>query len=233
MLAPKAVLMTKQESFKRRIRERMAKTGERYGAARRSLLEAASVRSRRWISEPEVSDDSVRAATGRGWDQWCDLIDDWRSADNRSEQSALAPWDHKATAARLRSELDVDLWWCQGVTVGYERITGLRLPGQMADGTFTANKSKTITVDAAILKAMLAHDDDRADLFPGLETTLRSKPTSKVQRIQIGPGVAQIGIEDRGDGRAKVVVQHEKLPSADDVPEWKHYWSDWLDALDG
>ena len=30
--------MTKHESFKRRVRERMEKTGERYGAARRALL---------------------------------------------------------------------------------------------------------------------------------------------------------------------------------------------------
>jgi hypothetical protein len=33
--------MTRQESFKRRIRARMEKTGEKYGAARRSLIEQA------------------------------------------------------------------------------------------------------------------------------------------------------------------------------------------------
>jgi hypothetical protein len=74
--------MTEQESFKRRIRERMAKTGERYTAARRSLVDKSERRSgapagRTWVAEPELSDDSIRAATGKGWDEWCDVIDAW------------------------------------------------------------------------------------------------------------------------------------------------------------
>lgn len=224
--------MTKHESFKRRIRERMTKTGERYGAARRSLIEASEGRSRTWVSEPEMSDESIQEGTGRGWDEWCEIIDAWRAAAD-SHDGYTSEWDHRATAIRLRSELGVKPWWSQGVTVGYERITGIRLPGQMPDGTFTANKSKTITLDASLLRELLIDDTQRDDLFPGFETVLRSRATSKVQRVAIGPGVAQIGIDDRGDGRIKVTVQHEKLPSADDVAEWKHYWSDWLEALDG
>jgi hypothetical protein len=71
-------VMTRNESFKRRIRARMAATGEKYGAARRVLLEQAASRAGRdWASEPEQSDDVIRANTGRGWDEWCRLIDDW------------------------------------------------------------------------------------------------------------------------------------------------------------
>ena len=32
--------------------------------------------------------------------------------------------------------------------------------------------------------------------------------------------------------RTKVTVGHTKLPDADDVPLWKQFWGDWLDALD-
>src|SRR5688572_404937 len=64
--------MTRQETFKRRIRQRMEKTGERYGAARRVLIEKSSVEvERKWASEPEMADDTLREATGRGWDEWC------------------------------------------------------------------------------------------------------------------------------------------------------------------
>ena len=110
--------MTQQESFKRRIRARMEKTGERYLAARRILIDQASKNRRRtWKAEPETSDDSVSSATGRGWDDWCDLIDEWPGhADG-----------HTAIAAYLIAEHGVDPWWAQSVTVGYERITGLRL----------------------------------------------------------------------------------------------------------
>lgn len=160
--------MTKQESFKRRVRERMAKTGERYGAARRVLLEQAEAREattgRRWVSEPEVVDARVLDATGRGWNDWCDIIDAWPGhADG-----------HTAVAAWLQSTHQVDGWWAQTVTGGWERITGRRLPGEMRDGSFTANKSKTVAGDAALIRKMLLDDDLRADLFPGKSTELRS-----------------------------------------------------------
>ena len=80
---------------------------------------------------------------------------------------------------------------------------------------------------------MLLDDDDRADLFPGLETDLRSRPDSKVLRIGIGPGTAQIALEPQDDGRVKITIAHDKLPTADAVEEWKAYWSDWLEAVDG
>ena len=215
--------MTRQESFKRRIRERMARTGERYGAARRTLIDrAAAGAPRRWAAEPELGDDAVRDATGRGWDEWCDLVDAWPGhADG-----------HAAVAAHLQDAHDVDGWWAQTITVGWERITGRRLPHQMADGTFTAARTRTVTVDADAVRAALLDDDERAGLFPGIATELRSKPTTKALRVRVGPGVAIIDLQPRPDGRVTVSVAHEKLPSPDDVVEWKAWWGDWLDALD-
>lgn len=217
--------MTKHAAFKSRVRARMTTTGERYAAARRSLLasRAGGGASRRtWISEPELSDDRVREATGRGWDEWCDLIDAWPGhADG-----------HTAVAAHVHTSFDVTGWWAQAVTGGWERITGRRLPNQMTDGTFTANRSRTVRVAAAELRAALLDDAGRGDLFPGQATTLRSKPTSKSLRIGIGPGSALFSIEPRTDGRTTVHVSHERLPTLADLEEWKFYWSDWLTALD-
>ncbi len=200
----------------------MARTGERYAAARRVLIEQTPHHRRLWVSDPETSEDAVQAATGRSWDDWCDLIDEWPGSSN----------GHTGIASYLQAEHGVDAWWAQGVTVGYERITGLRLPYQRADGTFSAGKSRTVQVDASLLRAMLLDDEDRKNLFPGQATERRSKPTSKVIRIAIGPGVAQIRIETSPDDRAKVSIIHEKLPEFDDVAEWKFYWSDWLQAID-
>lgn len=196
--------MTKQESFKRRIRRRMEKTGERYGAARRVLIEQASAgRSRSWVAEPELSDDAVQAATGRTWEEWCDVLDAWPGRGQ----------GHTAMAAHVRDEHGIDGWWAQTVTVGYERITGLRLRYQRADGSFTASRSRTVTVDAGALRELLLDASSRADVFPGNETELRSRPTSKVVRLAIGPGTAQIAVDPVGSGRARVAVAHERLPS--------------------
>ncbi len=224
--------MTKHESFKRRIRARMAKTGERYGAARRVLIDQSTdstadrlpseVAVRQRAAEPEMSDEAVRAATGRAWDEWCDLIDAW---PGRSE-------GHAAIAGYLESEHAVDGWWAQTVTVGYERITGRRLPHQSPDGTFNVNRSRTVSVDGGALRSWLLEDDDRADLLPGLATELRSRPTSKGIRIAIGSGVALISIGEASGGRTKVTVQHQRLASPSEVEDWQGYWSEWLSALD-
>lgn len=215
--------MTKQETFKRRVRARMARTGERYSAARRVLLDQADKPTgRRWVAQPEMGDDAVRKATGRGWEEWCDVIDAWPGHGQ----------GHQAVAAHLTGQYDIDGWWAQAVTVGWERITGRRLPHQAPDGTFTANKSRTITVDPGVLRAMLLDDGDREDLFGGLPTELRSRAKAKTLRIGMNPGVAQIAIADRGAGRTTVTIQHEKLPTYDDVVAWKAFWDEWLAAID-
>lgn len=202
----------------------MATTGERYLEARRILLEQARpmASTRHWVAMPDLSDEAIRAGTGRGWEEWCDLIDGF---EGRGE-------GHKAIVAYLRDEHDVDDWWVQGVTVGYERITGLRLPHQMADGTFTANKSRTIAVDAAELRGVLLDNDQRRHLFPDIETVLRSRHTAKTIRLAVGGGVATITLEEQCPRRVKVVVEHKQLASIDAVEEWKFYWNDWLSAID-
>ena len=34
-------------------------------------------------------------------------------------------------------------------------------------------------------------------------------------------------------GRVKITIAHDKLPTPEAVEEWKGYWSDWLEAVDG
>ncbi len=225
--------MTRNESFKKRVRARMATTGERYGAARRILLEQAARRQsaeaaggRAWAATPEVSDEAVRSATGRGWDEWVDVV----------EADPVAEEGHAAVAAWVGEVHGVDGWWAQAVTGGWERITGRRLPGEMPDGTFTVNRSRTLSADAdvdrATLRALLLDDDERAALFPSMESRLRSSATAKTLRIGLPDGVAQVAVEERPDGRVRVAVQHQGLPSPDDVDPWRTFWSDWLAALD-
>ncbi|HSJ33891.1 MAG TPA: hypothetical protein VLB85_02445 [Acidimicrobiia bacterium] len=213
--------MTRQESFKHRIRARMEKTGERYSAARRHLISAGEGRHREWVSAPEVADDTVREETGRTWNEWCDLL----------EASPVAGADHGAIASYLADEVGVDGWWAQTVTLGFERITGRRLPHQRPDGTFTLSKSKTLDLDPEELKALLLDEDAHADLFPGLDTEIRSRPRSRNPRIALGGGSALFSIDPAGEGRVRLTVSHERLADPEDVERWRYYWGEWLDAL--
>ncbi len=213
--------MTRQESFKRRVRARMSKTGEKYGAARRALIEQANT-DQAWVSRPHLADERVVEATGRSWEEWRRLLDRWGGREK----------GHADIVAHLVGTHRVDGWWAQTVTVGYERITGLRLPNQGRDGTFTATKTRTMTVDAGMLREMLLDPGDRSDLFPGVDTDLRSRPGSKTIRLGIGPGVAQIALDPLSDGRVRVSVSHERVSSPEEIQVWKAYWSDWLEAVD-
>ncbi|GAA1690805.1 hypothetical protein GCM10009792_08520 [Microcella alkalica] len=233
--------MTTQEAFKKRVRERMQKTGERYGAARRALIEAARARdaaasaadgattaspARVWVAQPQHSDELVREKTGRGWDAWVDAID---AGPGRAA-------GHPAIAAWLVAQ-GVDDWWAQGVTVGYERITGLRLPGQMPDGTFTVSRSRIVAMAPEEARAMIHDDDARAALLPGFETVLRSRPGVRSPGFELRRdgellGRVTFAFDPAPGGRTTLTVAHAKLPTLEEGDHWKAFWAEWLAALE-
>jgi hypothetical protein len=63
-----------------------------------------------------ISEETVRAKTGKGWNEWFALID----------RSDVKEKGHTAIARYLRDELQVSPWWAQAVTVRYEYERGLR-----------------------------------------------------------------------------------------------------------
>ena len=64
---------------------------EKYGAARRVLIDRSARSSgRTWVDEPELSDDRIREATGRSWDEWCELIEAWPG--HGGGHGAIATW---------------------------------------------------------------------------------------------------------------------------------------------
>src|SRR5699024_1767970 len=81
----RGAVMTRQKSFKQRVRSRMDKTGESYTAARAHLIgttdtspEPAQVSTATPGSmRARVSDDKVRVATGHGYQAWFALLDAW------------------------------------------------------------------------------------------------------------------------------------------------------------
>ncbi|KQW06143.1 hypothetical protein ASC66_06265 [Leifsonia sp. Root4] len=93
-----------------------------------------------------VSDDSLRAATGKTWAEWFAILD----------AEGAAAWKHSVIARWLDANYPLGGWWAQGVTVGYEQARGIRNPGQRQDGSYEVSASKTLpreqqeTLDAVI-----------------------------------------------------------------------------------
>ena len=215
--------MTRQKTFKRKVRARMQKTGESYTAARRRLI-AAGERPEAEAAEfePPMSDDAIRERTGRGWDEWFALLDAWDAASR----------PHPDVARWLRDEHGVDGWSAQSVTVGYERARGLRAPGQRPDG-WSVTASKTVAVPVERLYAAFGDDGLRERWLPGAELHVRTASPPKSARYDWEDGSTRVivGFYAKGDGKSQVALEHARLPDADTAEEMKSWWRERVGAL--
>lgn len=215
--------MTRQKTFKRKVRARMQKTGESYTAARRRLI-AAGERPEAGAAEfePPMSDDAIRERTGRGWDEWFALLDAWEAASR----------PHPDVARWLRDEHGVDGWSAQSVTVGYERARGLRAPGQRPDG-WSVTASKTVAVPVERLYAAFGDDGLRERWLPGAELHVRTASPPKSARYDWEDGSTRVivGFYAKGDGKSQVALEHARLPDADTAEEMKSWWRERVGAL--
>ena len=177
-------------------------------------------------SAPEMSDEKIRAGTGRGWDEWVTLAAAGPGRD--ASHAEIATWaidDHGLTG-----------WWGHGVAVGVRRLTGQRVPGQMADGTFAVSRTKTLPITEPELREIVLDAASWALLLPGLDVTLRSKPTSKSLRFAIvddgeTDGSILVTLAAVGADRCRATVSHEKLGSTAAGERWKTFWAGWLDVV--
>jgi uncharacterized protein DUF4287 len=216
--------MTTQKSFKRAVRERMAKTGERYTAARAHLLPAEEDAAPAAPAyEPAMSPDAVRSATGREWDEWFALLDEWGASDR----------PHKAIAAWLVAEHGVPGWWAQNVTVEYERSRGLRAPGSGRDGLFSVGASRTVAVPVDRLYEAFVDPEVRERWLPGDRVRERTVLPHRSARFdwEGGPTRLVVGFAEKGPAKAQVALAHERVPDAEVASELKAYWRERLGVL--
>ena len=228
--------MTRQKSFKSRIRARMDKTSERYSTARRQLLAKSTAEA---PPEPETqpggpvadapgarrpySDEVIRSNTGRTWDEWFALLDGWGAA--RRPHPEIARW--------LVEEHDVGGWWAQGVTVAYEQARGLRDPGQRRGGLYEANASKTVAVPVERLYEAFADPAVRERWLPGAAFEVRTAIGGKSIRANWEDGSTRLVIlfTARGESKSQVALVHERLPDAATAEQLKPWWRERVAAL--
>ena len=218
--------MTKESSFKRRVRDRMSKTGESYAAARsqlspkRARVEAA--RERLAATDDRPTDDKVAAATGKRWEAWFSVLDRWGARQRK----------HGETVAFLMEEHAVPSWWAQSITVWYERARGMRLKHQQADG-FTIYASKTISVPVEVVFDAFVDPRSRRRWLTDGKMSLRTSQPGHTARFDWGDGATRVSVsfEAKGPAKATVAVAHERLPDADEAEVTKTSWRERLAGL--
>ena len=208
--------MTERKSFKRRVRTRMEKTGERYTAARRHVADSEPAEETvELASGGRIGDEAVHERTGKTRDEWFAILDRWGGAER----------PHGDIARYLNAEHGVSGWWAQMVTVEYERARGLRAKHERPDG-FSVSATKTVAVPVDRLYAAFMELGD-------VELDLRTAQPGKTARFDADGGRTRVHayFSAKGDKKSTVTVQLEKLADAEEAAWKQAAWRDRLARL--
>jgi hypothetical protein len=226
--------MPAQKDFKRLVRARMKKTGESYTAARARLLaKKPAPRNARPSSKPipqapthaeiaGVSDASVALRTGKTWAEWVRALD----------AAGAVEWPHREIARHVHDAHDgVSGWWAQTVTVGYERIRGLRDVGQRRGGGYEVSKTKTVPVAVGRLYEAFAVARSRRVWLPHALTIRTSRRARSMRAVWPDGTRVSLTFLDKGPAKSAVAVQHGGLATRDDADRLRSFWGERLEAL--
>lgn len=168
-----------------------------------------------------MSDDAVKRATGKDWAGWCAVLD----------KAGAAAWSHAEIARFLHDARACPDWWSQMVTVGYERIRGLRVKHQVAGG-FRASASRTIAAPAGAAFDAWNDGSARRRWLGDHSASIRTATRPRSLRITWHDGTdVQVMITSKAAAKCQVAVEHGKLASARSVTHSKDLWRGALDRL--
>jgi hypothetical protein len=212
--------MTAHKSFKRLVRTRMEKTGESYTAARARLLAG---------DEPQrvslaTSDETIRERTGRGWEEWFDLLD----------EAGAAAMTHREIARWLAGQQGIHplAWNAQAIAGSYERARRGRQVGEHEDG-FTVTASKTVAVPIERLYSAFVDPGPRARWLPDAELRERTTIAPRSARFDWGDGASRVhvALSAKGDAKATAALTHERLADGREAERMKAYWRERVAGL--
>lgn len=196
-----------------------------------------------------ISSQSVREATGRGWEEWLEALDAAGAAD----------WDHKEIVAHLeREHSDVtSAWWRQSITVGYEQARGKRVVGETADAGFQVGVQRSIDASAAEVWRLITsrpelwlgggasvafaegerYEVPRGDDAPGASGEVRVvKPGYRLRMSWQpegwpAPATLQLTLSESGSGKTAIHAHLEKLPDAGAREAMRKRWREALERI--
>lgn len=173
------------------------------------------------MSDTKISNDAVEKATGKTWKEWFSILDD----DHSTSKS------HKEIAAWLGEHFDISGWWCQMITVQYERDRGIRKVYEKADG-FETGKSKTYHSPVDKVFEAWIKPEARKQWLESPEFEIRTFTENKSIRITwpVQTNV-EVYFTVKGEEKTQISIQHNKLPKQSDVKERKGYWQKQINRL--
>ena len=172
-------------------------------------------------TKPRMSDDAVKAKTGKTWNDWFKILD----------AAGEKKMTHQERVAFLNRKHNVGPWWQQMVAVTYEQARGLRERHQKPEG-YEISVSRTI--NAPVSRAFKAWTDEKTrKAWLPANFKIRKAIANKSFRITWEDGKTSVAVAfiPKGAGKSQVVAQHSKLADAKAAAGMKTFWADALDRL--
>ncbi len=168
-----------------------------------------------------ISEEKVKAATGRGWMGWFIIM-------NRANANAMP---HKEIA-KLLYDKGCPAWWSQMIAVEHERARGGRKKNEREGGTFSVNVTKMMPVSLSKLFAAATAEKTRKDWFPAGAFEETSKTKDKYWRGKWKKDrKLEFGFYTKGEGKSQIALEIGKLPSEADVEKERAAWKKAMEKL--
>jgi len=173
------------------------------------------------MSDTNISNEAVQNATGKSWKEWFSILD----RENSTSKS------HKEIASWLSKNFDISGWWCQMITVQYERERGMRKVHEKKDG-FEASKSKTFYHPVEKVYRAWLNEEMRKQWLKDPDFEIRTSTENKSIRITWPDRTnVEVYFTVKGKEKTQISIQHNKLPKQSDVKERKAYWQKQINRL--
>jgi uncharacterized protein YndB with AHSA1/START domain len=171
---------------------------------------------------PRMSDEAVKAKTGKTWQQWFTILD----------KAGGKKMTHQEIVKYLSTDHGVGSWWQQMVTVTYEQQRGRRAQYEKPDG-YQISVSRTVAAPVATLYEAFGNSKKRAQWLQEEGLVERKATANKSMRVTWNDRKTSLEISflPKGEDKSQVVVQHSKLPNSSAATKMKKYWGEALDRL--
>ena len=229
--------MTRARALKQTIRARAAKTGERYTTARRHILRELNQPQKKappvspapaMSTRGGLSDAKSIEKTGKDLAHWFAVLDRFGAIEK----------GHTKAADHLYSDHGVPGWYCQGITVAYERARGVRGMNQRCDGAYEVSVSKVMAAKPSqIIKALKDargwSDGVDADLLEALASAVKDRKSKGFItradgqarfRYKWNGTTVQFNMYPKGAAKTSFVVQHMNLEGPQSVDAYRAKW---------
>lgn len=165
-----------------------------------------------------ISSEAVLKATGKDREAWFTILDAWGAAQHT----------HAEIAEYLHKDQDVSPWWCQMVTVEYERARGLRAAHQKSDG-FAVSVSKVLPYPVEQVFAAW-QDKQRKKWLPETITVTTQTANKTIRGKLLDDTRVSLGFYPKKE-KVQVALQQEKLKSAAAVEKQRAFWKNAFERL--